>query len=353
MVAIRVRHPKGVATLEVEPETQTVDDLRTLLFSITEIPPAEQELKYGYPPKPLPLSDQPLASIPIARGEQIIVTINSNPGAMNSTQVSSSSAQTPLSTTPAPSIKALNQAISAPSPLAPQTASSSRQRAESPLAESDIPVETTDSVAVPGRDAGYLQLRVVPDDNSCLFSAIGIIFEGGMGAAQSLRKVVADAIRSDLVSYPDVVLGQPREQYISKIQDPKTWGGAIELSIFSKHYKTEISSFDVATGRCDRFGQDEYESRCILVYSGIHYDALTLSPLPVSPPSFHTTIFPVVDQTILPTAETLIGQLRARHYYTDTSNFDLKCGVCGEGLIGEKGAREHAKKTGHVDFGEY
>lgn len=49
-------------------------------------------------------------------------------------------------------------------------------------------METTDSVAVPGRDAGYLQLRVVPDDNSCLFSAIGIIFEGGMGAAQSLRK---------------------------------------------------------------------------------------------------------------------------------------------------------------------
>jgi hypothetical protein len=103
--------------------------------------------------------------------------------------------------------------------------------------------------------------------------------------------------------------------------------------------------------------------RCILVYSGIRksnvwafeqqiqltatdYDALTLSPLPVSPPSFHTTIFPVVDQTILPTAETLIGRLRARHYYTDTSNFDLKCGVCGEGLIGEKGAREHAMKTG-------
>jgi hypothetical protein len=26
-------------------------------------------------------------------------------------------------------------------------------------------------------------------------------------------------------------------------------------------YHTEISSFDVATGRCDRFGEGEYDSR--------------------------------------------------------------------------------------------
>ena len=56
---------------------------------------------------------------------------------------------------------------------------------------------------------------------------------------------------------------------MTKILQRDTWGGAIELSVFAKHYKTEISSFDVATGRCDRFGGDQYDTRCLLVYSGI------------------------------------------------------------------------------------
>ena len=76
------------------------------------------------------------------------------------------------------------------------------------------------------------------------------------------------------------------------------------------------------------------------------YDALSLSPVEVSPPSFHTTVFPVSDQNILTTAEKLVNKLRARHYYTDTATFDLRCGTCGEGLKGETGAREHAMKTG-------
>ena len=38
--------------------------------------------------------------------------------------------------------------------------------------------------------------------------------------------------------------------------------------------------------------------------------------------------------------------LKGRHYYTDTATFDLRCGVCGVGLKGEKGAREHAMSTG-------
>ncbi|OCF35110.1 ubiquitin thioesterase OTU1 [Kwoniella heveanensis BCC8398] len=311
-------------------------------------------VKYSYPPKPLPETTGTLSTIPITKGEQIIVT--SNPSLHNISAVTSTSLAPPASTsrseqppTPAPSVKAFNDAISAPTPIVqPQ------RRPDSPLAQNDIPVESSESVALPGRDAGYLQLRVVPDDNSCLFSAVGVVFEGEIEAAQRLRKVVADAIRNDPFTYSDVMLGQPADQYIEKIVKPETWGGAIaELSIFSKHYKTEISSFDVATGRCDRFGQDEYDSRCLLVYSGIHYDALTLSPLPVSPPSFHTTVFPVTDSTILPTAEKLISQLKARHYYTDTATFDLRCQICGTGLKGEKGAREHASQTGHVQFGEY
>ncbi|WVF69019.1 hypothetical protein IAT40_003793 [Kwoniella sp. CBS 6097] len=356
---VRLRAPRGVSTLTFDPTVTTIDDLKVLIFSNTEIPPSEQEIKYSYPPKPLPETTGTLSTIPITKGEQIIVT--SNPGLSLSQSTNAASASTSSSTststpTPAPSVKAFNDTISAPTPFVqsqPQSQSQAQRRPDSTLAQNDIPVESSNSVALPGRDAGYLQLRVVPDDNSCLFSAVGVVFEGGIEAAQKLRKVVADAIRDDPFTYSDVMLGQPVDQYVEKILKPETWGGAIELSIFSKHYKTEISSFDVSTGRCDRFGQDEYDSRCLLVYSGIHYDALTLSPLPVSPPSFHTTVFPISDSSIFPTAEKLISQLKARHYYTDTATFDLRCQICGTGLKGEKGAREHASQTGHVQFGEY
>ena len=40
---IRLRHPRGVTTLDVDPEYQTIDDLKVLIFSASEISPAEQE----------------------------------------------------------------------------------------------------------------------------------------------------------------------------------------------------------------------------------------------------------------------------------------------------------------------
>lgn len=62
----------------------------------------------------------------------------------------------------------------------------------------------------------------------------------------------------------------PRDVYIKKILTPNAWGGAIELSIFSKHFRVEIDSIDVATGVVHRFGEDEgYPQRCIVIYSGM------------------------------------------------------------------------------------
>ncbi|BEI86209.1 hypothetical protein CcaverHIS002_0604960 [Cutaneotrichosporon cavernicola] len=335
MIPVRLRHPRGVTTIEVDPETQGVRDLKVLIFSSTEIPPSEQEIKFGYPPKPLPETAGRLASIPITRGEQLIVTAVPHV---------SRSPKRPRRL----SVKELDAELSAPKPPhAPGPV------AESPLAPSDMPLEAADSIALPGRDAGFLQLRVVPDDNSCLFSAVSVVFEGDIEAAQKLRKVVADAIRADPDTYSDAMLGRARDEYIAKILERNTWGGAIELSIFAKHYKTEIASFDVASGRCDRFGEGEHDQRCLLVYSGIHYDAMTLSPMEVAPTSFHTTVFPVTDTAVMDAARKMVDKLKGRKYYTDTANFDLKCNVCGIGLKGEKSATAHAIETGHVNFGEY
>lgn len=72
-----------------------------------------------------------------------------------------------------------------------------------------------------------------------------------------------------------------------------------------------------------------------------------------APLDFHTTNFPVSDQSIMDGAAKLATQLRAKKAYTNTSTFDLRCEICNTGLKGEKEAREHAKQTGHTKFGEY
>lgn len=91
-----------------------------------------------------------------------------------------------------------------------------------------------------------------------------------------------------------------------------------------------------------------FDSPTLLSLTVSDYDAVTLSPLPVSPPAFHTTVYPVSNQAILDAVQELVRDLKSRKYYTDTANFDLRCGVCGVGLKGERGAREHAMQTGRM-----
>lgn len=115
-----------------------------------------------------------------------------------------------------------------------------------------------------------------------------------MGTCVLSRKVLSNnAIR------------MPPEKYTATILKPTTWGGAIELTILATHYSTEIASVDVETGRIDQFSpQNDLSSglRCILLYSGIHYDAATLAPTPDAPGEWHQTLFPAVRFSIFRTS---------------------------------------------------
>ena len=125
----------------------------------------------------------------------------------------------------------------------------------------------------------------------------------------------------------------------------------------SKHFDIEICSIDVQTLRVDTYNEGR-PSRCIVVYSGIHYDVVALSPsdppndCSITSPDFDTKIFDSADEPILQAAVELCKVLRGRHYYTDTANFNVRCNLCGTLLMGEKGAAEHAAATGHTNFGE-
>ena len=122
---------------------------------------------------------------------------------------------------------------------------------------------------------------------------------------------------------------RPRDEYIRTILSPNSWGGAIELTILAAHYRTEIASIDVETGRIDRFG-DEGEGRALLIYSGIHYDAAVLAPEPSAPQDFCVSVVPsggTEGEHVLEAVRVLATKLRAKRAYTNTATFDLKCEV--------------------------
>ncbi|CAD6887812.1 unnamed protein product [Tilletia caries] len=369
---IRVRHPGGAATVNIESGT-TVSELQALILSASGIEPNEQDIKLGYPPKSIDITtlssiariaDPPLS---LRAGSQIIVAKADGPrgatapvpraekpSSIHPPSQSPSSASTTTSSKPAPS--------SSKSTAPPQNRVPSQSTPVDPPAEPQPRLtrkkqtQITDGEVYAQVDGGFgfLVLRVTEDDNSCLFHAFSFAQKQVMGEepAFELRQKVAQAITQH-DEYSDVILGHPRDEYIHKILSPQTWGGAIELSILSKIFTVQINAIDVQTGVVHRFGEgDGFAHCCYLVYSGIHYDVLALLPIPDAPAEYSTTLFEVDSKPIEDAVQKLVMELRERKYFTDTASFALRCGQCGKKLAGEKAASQHAKATGHTDFGE-
>lgn len=93
----------------------------------------------------------------------------------------------------------------------------------------------------------FLVLRVMPSDNSCLFTAFGGALPSQI-PAQKLRGMMADYITEHSDEYTDAVLGSSPSSYCLSIQDPDRWGGGIELSILSSIFDVQICTFDVQVG---------------------------------------------------------------------------------------------------------
>ncbi|KAF9611003.1 hypothetical protein IFM89_026309 [Coptis chinensis] len=124
---------------------------------------------------------------------------------------------------------------------------------------------------------GIVVRRVIPADNSCLFNAVGYVMEHDKLKAPELRQVIAATVASDPVKYTEAFLGKSNEEYCAWILDPEKWGGAIELSILAEYYGREIAAHDIQTSRCDLYGQAmNYPERVMLIYDGLHYDALAI-----------------------------------------------------------------------------
>lgn len=109
------------------------------------------------------------------------------------------------------------------------------------------------------------------------------------------------------------------------------------------------------------FGEGK-QNRCVLVYSGIHYDRVAFtysySEHPFNtvslPPEMDRSIWPTDDSEVLVKTEILVKALHANHYYTDTDGLVLKCNDYGCEWLGngQLAARRHAEATGHTNLTE-
>lgn len=119
--------------------------------------------------------------------------------------------------------------------------------------------------------------RFMDLDNSCLFSSIGYLISDEFSDITKLqyRQLLVQWLESN--TSIDNLLDKSKSEYIKYIEDINTWGGAIELNIFSEMYQVQIATIDTNTNNIYIFGEDKRYSQIIyLIYTGNHYDPLVM-----------------------------------------------------------------------------
>lgn len=101
----------------------------------------------------------------------------------------------------------------------------------------------------------------------------------------------------------------------------------------------------------DRFGEGK-ENRVIILYSGIHYDRIAFTMDLSHPVEVDVTRWPADDEEVLEKARELARRLQGLHYYTDTTDFVIKCEDCNWIGQGTRDAAKHQSETKHSRFGE-
>ena len=204
-------------------------------------------------------------------------------------------------------------------------------------------------------------------DNSCLFNSILYSVKDTVeySSPADLRSLIASMVLSDPSTYHEAFLGKPGEEYAAWIMQPKTWGGEIELSILARCLQVQIGAVDIKTGNLyvysdkaeshtgttEEAKKEIVASRVYLLYDGIHYDAVekVVSSQANSARVIHK--FSSEDEEAVKGVKELADGLRAKKLYVDIHSFTLQCNACSLKLKGQKEALEHAKSTGHADFG--
>tara|TARA_B110000879_G_C11181231_1_gene518506 strand:+ start:3209 stop:3814 length:606 start_codon:yes stop_codon:yes gene_type:complete len=198
----------------------------------------------------------------------------------------------------------------------------------------------------------YPTRRFVDADNSCLFSSIAYLLDDKFDENSKLK------YRQLLINYLENIeidiatLGTTKEDYINEMININTWGGAIELKLFSELFQTEIVSFDIQFNRADIFGQEKnYIHRIFVLYNGVHYDPLVMAT--TEDTKDDVKIFDTCDDNILINFKAYANNLKINGEYVDLSNsLNLKCSNCGNICQSQEDAADHGVNYNHWNFEE-
>ncbi|KPI43724.1 putative ubiquitin thioesterase otu1 [Cyphellophora attinorum] len=324
----RARHPDGRQVVISIEDSATVGQLRAAIREKLSIP--KFDLKYGFPPKSLKLDDFPDDTSLLAAE----ISLNNE------------SVQVIPPSEPESTIKAASAAMVKP-PAVPKKAKPNPTDA----------LQETPEIRFPSESATVV-LRVMPDDNSCMFRAISTAVSGDQDVdhVTNLRWQCANYITERPDIYNKAILGKEPAKYSAWIQQESSWGGEIELDILSRILGIEIDACIIDPYQVQRYNEGAAD-RIILIYSGIHYDTLAVSPAPDGDIGAELDMrrFSTVGHDfdyVLEGAKKMCAKLQEQGYMTNTSSFDIRCNTCGWTGKGERSASKHAMETGHVDMEE-
>ncbi|KAK5258008.1 ubiquitin-specific protease otu1, partial [Exophiala xenobiotica] len=355
---LRIRGPSGKSSTVTLDDSATIETLKKTIATETSL--SSFEVKYGYPPKTLVLDQYApsrlLSDLEVKlNGEQLIVN-NVEPSNRKDTSPQpqtfkfSGAEEGPPAGAAGPSRDGSLPSASLGQTKPPKM----RKPSSAPLSLSrkeNKEMADPPEIFIPDL-GGSLVLRIMPDDNSCLFRAVASAIMSNLDTMTELRSIVAQVIQANPDKYSKAVLdNKDPDSYCRWIQSEDAWGGQIELDILSQQFDVEICSIDVQTLRVDRYNEGA-PRRCFLVYSGIHYDIIALSLFEMPPEDDVKQFEQPLSDEVLPQAVALCQKLQERHYFTDTAGFTLRCGDCGTTCVGEASATQHAQATGHYNFGE-
>ena len=205
--------------------------------------------------------------------------------------------------------------------------------------------------------------KIINADNSCLFNAVGyLILEGEPKFSNFNPMQYRQAIADTIIQNPELyehLLEKPVKEYAEWILNPEKWGGEVELLILSQYLHVQISAIDIRTGNLLTYGDDNIDNKRIyVIYDGVHYDAIILLSNKSTSTSGNIqqqeeiTIFDSNNKIIELEVQNLAKSLYNKKQYINLSTGNIECKICFMKLSGETAAVEHAKLTGHQNFGQ-
>lgn len=346
---LRVRTRQGTYKLTNLTGNNSLFDLKKAISDLTNIQYSLIKILKGYPPKVLDAfqtENVTLSSLYVRDGDLLTVEEGESSN-VNQTSSFPLSTSTTTKTTPTATTTNISSIPAATTQTSAVAISTHSQPIATSISQKQYSIEPTSC-------EGILLRQIVPANNSCLFTSIYYVVENGklnLDCQKFMRELIAQTVKADPHTFNEAMLGKKNSEYCEWIKNTTTWGGQIEVAILSKYYKIEICVVDIQTGRIDRFGEDcNYPIRVFIIYDGIHFDPLYLQPFSQGLPI--QTRFSTKDESVMHQAFELANEAKKAKQFTDLQNFQLKCLTCQKGLLGEKEAQDHAKATGHINFGE-